>query len=120
MRVFLIALVIALLPVRGWVGDAMAVSMAASGLATASAAEAPCPHAGIGHHAEDTGDAALAAGAHGASQHGHLLCDVCNGPALTPAALVAPPSDLNHGLLIERAERFASLAPRHTHKPPIA
>ncbi len=132
MRVFLIALVIALLPLRGWVGDAMAVSMAASAMPTASAAETPCPHAATGgqpHHVADAPVAApahdhagsdTAAPAHDASHHGHLVCDVCNGPALHTPVAVVPAGHFSHGVHIERAERFASLAPRHAHKPPIA
>lgn len=129
MRVFLIALVIALLPVRGWVGDAMAVSMAAS--ATSMAAEAPCPHAATGGQPHHVADAPVASShdhagmdtaepAHDASHHGHLVCDVCNGPALHTPGTVAPAGHFSHGVHIERAERFASLAPRHAHKPPIA
>lgn len=136
MRALWIALLIALLPLRGWVGDAMALDMlpAAGGQqALASAHGEPCPH---GSQAVDTGPAHEApshhasAGLHGDADpagntdgpaaHQHLACDLCNGPALDVASPTAPGEQIAPGPRVQRAERFASLAPRHLHKPPIA
>ncbi|MBL0920271.1 MAG: hypothetical protein IBJ14_16340 [Hydrogenophaga sp.] len=132
MRALWIALLIALLPLRGWVGDAMAVSMTAAPLAATAAAGQPgpgddCPHmamateaTGSGHGEHASGDAPHG-GQHDAGHtQAHLLCDVCNGPALGSRVALAEPAAAEHGLLIARAERFASLAPRHLHKPPIS
>lgn len=140
MRTLWIALLIALLPLRGWVGDAMAVAMVSTAphLATAVAAADDCPHgsaqaadhgsavaSGVAdttaHHATGHGQAESAAtdDAHG-DAGAHLLCDVCNGPVLSSAALSTPGAVFGHGLRIARSEAFASLAPRHLIKPPIA
>lgn len=130
MRALWIALLIALLPLRGWVGDAMAVSMIATpaSAAAASPAGADCPHAAAsaGHHAEpapDTGALIATDTADGHQDHtspgAHLLCDVCNVPALSTGSQPDPDAHVTHGLRIERKQAFASLAPRHLVKPPI-
>lgn len=130
MRAVWIALLIALLPLRGWVGDAMALSML-QGMdgqpAQLSSAE-PCPHAGQASPAmqAEAQDGAAHLGMHGegapeaGSGHDHLVCDLCNGPALQAGMAGAPREELAPGPHVVRAERFASLAPRHHHKPPIA
>ncbi len=127
MRALWIALLIALLPMRGWVGDAMALSMvhAADGHPVQqSSAANPCPHAGEAvppapaeaAHADMHGDAAHDDGA----GHQHLACDLCNGPALQAGTTDSPRGQLAPGPQVLRVERFASLAPRQHHKPPIA
>ncbi len=134
MRALWIALLIALLPLRGWVGDAMAVSMAAAPLAAATGQAAmgdDCPHLtpvpattadAHGQHAtHDTAHTEASDGAHGAGHtQAHLMCDVCNGPALGSRVALPEPAAAEHGLQFARTERFASLAPRHLHKPPIS
>lgn len=133
MRALWIALLIALLPLRGWVGDAMALSMLAApgGHPVQQAGAAgPCPHAepaaahaGAAHvesanadHRHVQGDAAPDNNA----GHQHLACDLCNGPALQASATDSPRGQASPGPQVLRAERFASLAPRQQHKPPIA
>ena len=127
MRALWIALLIALLPLRGWVGDAMALGMiqgtGGPQVHAASTGE-PCPHGGQAAptqqaHGMQTG--LHGDGAHeGAGAHDHLACDLCNGPALQAASAGIPGEQLAPGPQVLRAERFASLAPRHHHKPPIA
>lgn len=138
MRVLLIAFMIALLPVRAWLGDAMAVSMvawsdqavvnAAAQLSnnTASTAVPPCHGSGDAH-----GPAAFSGqlGAHHADEHlaepgeaplCHTLCDVCNGPAM---AHVAPSASILEALphwTAPSPERFASHHVRRDVRPPIA
>jgi hypothetical protein len=130
MRAFWIALLIALLPLRGWVGDSMAVSMIALPHATSMSAAMPGPadhgadHVGSdhSHHASEASEDSPMASTHG--DHGqtstHLLCEVCNGPVLSTFNAPIEATPLEHTLLIARSERFASLAPRHPVKPPIA
>jgi hypothetical protein len=137
MRAIWIALLIALLPLRGWAGDAMAVAMipmpASSTTSAAQAGDPDCPHADGATHlaiavldgAPDTaanhGDhIANADHADHADNSAHLLCDVCNGPVLSTAAPPGVAAAAGHGLHIERKQAFASLAPRHVVKPPIA
>jgi len=136
MRTLLLALMIALLPIRGWLGDAMAVEMvrhslpAASLVAETSAAsmtaDAHC------HEAMDT-DSGMDTMAHHAGSHDDnggadhqgcgtcTACQVCHTVALgggmplvdtVHSAPQAPPA--------ARAARFASAEPAPGLKPPIS
>lgn len=148
MRTAWIALLLALLPLRGWVGDAMALSMLGAGGHAAPAALVADAHrhggdhanplAPAGHgehgaaatHAAHAGHTAMvsvadaAAAEASADDHGgpnaHLLCEVCNGPVLNPPAPALACAPVEYPRLAERAQRFASLAPRQHTKPPIA
>ncbi|MGE0348955.1 hypothetical protein [Hydrogenophaga sp.] len=130
MRHIVLALMIALLPIRGWMGDAMAVAMLAAPAHamehSAQAGPAPCPD----HAVPSQGITPLEASAqHGDmvmdgttadEHHAHKSCDVCNGPAMAapaPGPLAAAPA---HGLLTPPAERFASSEPQRGIKPPIS
>lgn len=113
MRHLLIALVIALLPLRAWVGDAMAITMQmpapAQEMVSASSAEAaPCAD-----HA--TGESAAAP-----MDHQHSSCEVCHGPAMPLALQTAPLPQAVHGVLPTPTERFTSLLPQPGIKPPIS
>lgn len=119
MRFWLIALMMALLPLRGWVGDAMAL-----GAFTApQTAAASCHETAV----TAVADEALHAD-HGSStdvstpsdHHSHLACDLCNGPALASAVTGSADPQAAPSARAAGAERFASLDPRPGHKPPIA
>ncbi|MDO9201818.1 MAG: hypothetical protein Q8K34_14065 [Hydrogenophaga sp.] len=140
MRHLLLALLIALLPLRAWVGDAMAVSMlghpAAGAVATAehppasTHAHPDCPdHAGgvplPVTAVSDLHDSAHGMGTHPVDapqpdHHQHSACDVCNGPALVVSLPLAPNASQAHTLLTLPAERFASVALQQGIKPPIS
>ncbi len=140
MRTLLLALMIALLPIRGWLGDAMAVEMVRHSLPTvaslvsetsssgAMAAEAHC-HGAMG--ADSSMDAmADPTGSHdssndnGADHQGCgtcTACQVCHTVALggmpplidtVHSAPQAPPA--------AHATRFASAEPAPGLKPPIS
>ncbi|MDP2742974.1 MAG: DUF2946 family protein [Hydrogenophaga sp.] len=127
MRRLLLVFMIALLPLRALVGDAMAVAMttvpAAHGTQAAGMGSPPCPdHAasvlpaqdaahGGGHHAES--------GVHDAD-HQHATCDLCNGPAMTHALPSQMPLAAEHSLHVVPVERFASSVPHRGIKPPIS
>lgn len=121
MRHLLLALMIALLPLRAWVGDAMAVSMlghpGATAVASAVAADAhaPCPDHAVGVPALQD-----AAHDEAPSHHPHSACDVCNGPALVVAQHTAVSLPQAQALLAQPAERFASAALAPGIKPPIS
>lgn len=119
-RHLLFALLIALLPLRAWMGDAMAVSMMPAGPpahAPMAMVQQPCPDhtaaatATTGH--DQAGPAADAG-------HQHPSCDVCNGPAMAQAAPADTARPLQRGLLASPAEHFASSEPRRGVKPPIS
>lgn len=125
MRHWFLVLMIALLPLRGWVGDAMAVEMLAQ---PAHATLATGSHGGehSSHHAAEHGaeHGQCACDEHAAAEdspdHQHSACDVCNVPALamsltglrTPPAVYTP--------LAVLAEHFASSETQRGVKPPIS
>lgn len=140
MRTVLIALLIALLPVRAWLGDAMALAMVvapAHGTAQLMAqldhaAQTAAPCHGIAHHADSVDMTAAAASgsdhAHAAGgtptdghdHHCHTLCDLCNGPAMAaPLPLLTTGADAPR-LIPPTQERFASQSARRDVRPPIA
>lgn len=139
MRRLLLALMIVLLPLRGWVGDAMAMEVTQPGLID-SISIASMHHStlvsnhfgqktaadlvrGVGSHCEDLAAVdATAAGADGAAPaHGTCgACSVCHAVALqlwtvVPAGIpsVSPPPAM-------MAESFASAETRPARKPPIS
>ena len=118
MRHWFIVLMIALLPLRGWVGDAMAVDMLAQ---PAHATMAMGDH-GAGHgeaHVQCACDEHAATTDMGAD-HQHSACDVCNVPALAISVpgLQMPPAASSQ--LAVPAERFASSEIQQGIKPPIS
>lgn len=147
MRTLLLALMIVLLPIRGWLGDAMAVEMArhampaiaaaAASDAESVAASAHCHEAmGAGDDMASMADMAMDhATAHDAgddhdAQHdagvGHqgcgtcTVCQVCHTVALggLPAAAIA--HDAPQPPPAFRTARFASAEPVPGLKPPIS
>jgi hypothetical protein len=126
MRVFFVALLIALLPVRGWVGDAMAISMASlpggehTAMAMADSDGAHDHHAGMDDVATDPAAHVATDAAADADTHSHSACDVCNGPVLTVADTSPDLARAVHALRADRVEAFVSSVPRAGHKPPIS
>jgi len=128
MRHFLIALMIALLPVRGWVGEAMAFSMQTN--PTSAAAHAGCPdHAPppASITAEPTpplfemaSQAIDADTTDDDSTHQHSACDICNGPAMAASATALLTLTVMHPQHASRVERFASSELQQGVKPPIS
>lgn len=143
MRTLLLALMIALLPIRGWLGDAMAVEMAKHSLPEAvsvagAATEAHCheameagDHSGmamqmsagtdmpdpLAHATHDTHDDA------GADHQGCGTCTACQ-VCHTVALGGMPRVDTVHGAPqappAAHASRFASAEPAQGLKPPIS
>ena len=138
MRTLLLALMIALLPIRGWLGDAMAVEMVRHSLPASSlvaqeaspgsvAADAHC------HEAMEASDGGMDTMAHhdegsSSSDHGTdhqgcgtcTVCQVCHTVALGGTPLI----DIVHGAPqappAAHAARFASAEPVLGLKPPIS
>lgn len=125
---------IALLPLRGWVGDAMAMDMAAASMALpASAAESAADHAAASPVATEM-DAANEAHAdcltHAPAQDGELAatshcdacsaCQLCHAFALTAAVLPLAPAQPSTGRLPGAAPFFVSAERAPDIKPPIS
>jgi len=135
MRTLLLALMIALLPIRGWLGDAMALEMvrhslpAASLVAEASAAsmtaDAHCHEAMDSDGGMDT--MAHHAGSHdddsGADHQGCgtcTACQVCHTVALGGMPLIDTVHSAPQAPPAAHATRFASAEPAPGLKPPIS
>ncbi|MGE0097714.1 MAG: hypothetical protein AB7S86_05135 [Hydrogenophaga sp.] len=118
MRHLLLALLIALLPLRAWVSDAMAVSMIAAApvheaMATGQADATPCPDHLMAGQDMDSSSA-------DDGSHEHSACDVCNGPAMSLSSQAALALTVAHGQIVGSPERFASLSVPAGTKPPIS
>ena len=126
MRFWIVALMIALLPLRGWVGDAMALER------LAHSPEAPAVVAALAHDCHETTASEAtghvmhadghdpAAEADQASHHSHLSCDLCNVPALHPSGTSLATEMAPLPVRVLSQERFASTEPRLDRKPPIS
>lgn len=139
MRTLFLALMIALLPVRGWLGDAMAIEMvrhsmpaaeAVAGVAQA-ATEAHCHEAGdMAMNAMDNAshaDHAMADGHGGDGDHAShqgcgtcTACQVCHSVALGGTELPGIAHDAPQAAPAAPAARFASTEPFLGLKPPIS
>lgn len=130
MHRWLLLLMIALLPVRTWAGDVMAVSMW-NAPASATMVAAPC-HGGM---AVDGSVEPAAKSHHGAgpmtvADYGSeaeeplndacAACDVCNGPAMMLAMPDACAEVRAHLHVDPLVEHFVSAEAQRTKKPPIA
>ena len=145
MRLLFFALMIALLPLRGWMGDAMATEMAVMQIGHAKAAERrvtshhgstvsaestqaahhEMPPAQTGH---DAGEAPAAAvsdfGGAGDCRDGHGVschsCDVCHTLALCRAFEASSPAASAVSLSSSPTAPFASAEAALGQKPPIS
>ena len=139
MRTLLLALMIALLPIRGWLGDAMAIEMVRHSLPAAEAAvstatattEAHCHEAmEAGNSMDMQMDMADHAGSHdnhssndGAGHQGCgtcTACQVCHTVALGGMPLVDIVHSAPQAPPAAHAARFASAEPAQGLKPPIS
>lgn len=137
MRTLLLALMIALLPIRGWLGDAMAIEMAqhtlpAAAVVAEEAAQAHCheameaghgDHAGMDTTAHHDHEDSSTNSDHGTDHQGCgacTACQVCHTVALGGIPLI----DIVHGAPqappAAHADRFASAEPVPGLKPPIS
>lgn len=125
MRVFVLILLMLLLPLRAWAGDAMALSMVQG--AGAAALVMPADHTAHDmHDGHDGHDMQAGHAAHNAAPQAaddcpsHVACDVCNGPVLSLPVWKAEGAVARHRPSVTPSSDFASLVPHRRHKPPIA
>ena len=136
MRHLLLALMIALLPLRGWVGDAMAMEMAARTVASlpdASSAAQAHPHAACQGDDPVAASAASPAPAHAMAHTGQsagapitysdcgscTTCEVCHSAAVVTGFPDMPALPLPVAVPAARPAVFASAVPAPGFKPPI-
>ena len=137
-RVLLIAFMVALLPVRGWIGDAMAVEMAAGAMsATKNIAQerhstpasgsiasknAPQAHsdcAGHGSMANSDSSQTASTQATDACQ-GCSACQVCHTVALAVVSAGTEPTDWAQAVPSMAKRHFSSADSARGFKPPIS
>ena len=122
MRVFLLALMIALLPVRGWVGDVMAMELMNSSTPAHHHA-AVSAHAGMANCHEGHADAAQPTRAdtdHAAGDCGSCsLCQICHSVALTAVLPRLPSAVLPGAAPASSQPLYASAERALGDKPPI-
>lgn len=122
MRPLVLVLLMLLLPLRAWAGDAMAFSMLQESPAQAAAMAMPGDHGDHDHHGMNVGHAGHDDPAPQAGDDcpSHVACDVCNGPVLSLPIWHAEGSVARHHPPVSPTTDFASLVPPRHHKPPIA
>lgn len=127
MRHLLLVLMIALMPMRGWAGDLMAVEMATQRVAVTdgNAAAASALHADCaGHsHAETAAatDSAEPQDVHaGAHCNTCIACQVCSSTALVVQTGLTSVSTVSHGVPPIAGAAFTSAEPAPGFKPPIS
>ena len=128
MRHFFLILMIALLPLRGWVSDAMATDMAAAGAQQTQQVATKSMVASLHEAVEkttlaaaDCADHALGAEPHAPDAHcdSCSACQACHTVALSPEAAVAAVFNLRTPPRAAVA-RFASAEAAPGQKPPIS
>ena len=125
MRRLFIALMIVLLPVRGWLGDAMAMEMTQHALHAGTAATAMAAHDAHGAVPDCHGAAAESpAEAPAAASHDGCgtctACQVCHTVALADVFPSQPARGAPHVLVPAPATGFISAEPAPGFKPPIS
>jgi len=118
MRRLFIALMIVLLPVRGWLGDAMAMEMTQHALhaGTAATAMAPDCHGAAAQSPDETSPPAASHDGCGTC----TACQVCHTVALADVLLARPARGAPHVLAPAPATGFISAEPARGFKPPIS
>lgn len=124
MRILVLVLAIVLLPLRGWMGGAMAMETAPLPAAVSQAAIAAADAMPPCHEAADAASAVHPAGhdAPGdASHHAQCsLCQLCHSAAMTGDTPAAPAAAPARAQPQAPAQRFASALPQQADKPPIS
>ncbi len=132
MRRWFILIMIALLPIRGWVGDVMAADMVTQRMAAAAQvpvqAQQPAP-AAADSHADCHGNAAADSPASqpagdsntAAADCGNCTsCQVCHAVAMAVTPGVDPVAPAHSAAPPLRGTHFASAEPARGFKPPIS
>lgn len=125
MRRWFVLLLIALLPLRGWVGEAMAGEMLGQHVAAAAATQAQQAqvpsHDCMGHQAAaDLGGEQETAQSASGDCPTCASCQVCSSIVLATQAAPVPAAAFGNTLVPRMGTRFASAEPAPAFKPPIS
>ncbi len=128
MRILFLALMIALLPLRGWVGDVMAMERVSQGLTSTQATAAPgdcheamASHGNAGAAHDDHPSAAAQSSANVSGDCGGCTaCQICHSVALAGPFSVTPTAAPATSAPQTQARLHASIARAPGFKPPIS
>lgn len=127
MRTVLLALMIVLLPLRGWMGDAMAISM--MGMQLGASAQSHAEAAQAGEHADCAGTSMMAAPVQAPSGEAAdpmaacescSLCQACNSVVMGVVALNAAALSITQTSPLGILPHFTSAQLQRGQKPPIS
>lgn len=128
MRILFLALMITLLPLRGWVGDVMAMERLGQALTTTpavAAAHGEC-HEAQAHHGQDAAHEAMGhPSGHVSSQthadcSGCTVCQICHSVVLASTPVPASTTELPTAVPPSHARLYAGAEPVPGFKPPIS
>jgi len=129
MRRWLLLVIVLLLPLRGWVGDAMAAQMLQQRATAVHAATGQHEHAATGQHhghGHDCDEHASAAAVHGEQGEAQAMancptcasCQMCSSVALSPTMLLATEHAFSQAPPETAQPAYASAEPELAFKPP--
>lgn len=123
MRVFLLVLAIVLLPLRGWMSGAMAMTpppAVASASQAVAAADAMPPCHGASEAAEAVKSSDHEAPANSAHHAQCSLCQLCHSAVMAETVAALPAAAPQQARPQTPVPRFASAQPQQADKPPIS
>ena len=134
MRRFVLVLMIALLPLRTWAGDVMAIDMVAGAQSASPSASssalgqaASSVDSALAHHQMPSaidceGHAGTSSAESDAQAHCKtcVTCQICHSVVILAQAPGVSPPDLTPALTVVGAPRFTSAERAPSQKPPIA
>jgi hypothetical protein len=113
MRRFIFILMIALLPLRGWMGEAMATQMATTNLIATQAINTP---ANAHFEAENSmSDCDMHKSAKPSCTH----CQACHATGLVGTTQITSFDKVHYAQPLAETSQFASASIAHSQKPPI-
>ena len=123
MRRFIFILMIALLPLRGWMGEAMATEMAASNLIAIKTinTQATADFSVIKSmsdcdmHKSNTSDTIVTTTAKDSCTH----CQACHAAGLVSTVQIASLDQVQYAQPLAQVSQFVSASIAHNQKPPI-
>ncbi len=123
MRRFIFILMIALLPLRGWMGEAMATEMAAINLIAAKAINTPATTnfeaensmSDCDMHKSSSTDSTSNTTTKSSCTH----CQACHATGLISTVQINSFNEVRYAQPLAQASQFASASIAHSQKPPI-
>jgi hypothetical protein len=123
MRRFIFILMIALLPLRGWMGEAMATEMAAINFIATQAINTPANAdfsaennmSNCDLHKNKTANNTADTTTKASCTH----CQACHATGLVSTVQITSPDKVHYAQPLAQASQFASASIAHSQKPPI-